>query len=322
MKRMAWWVAGLVLIFGVAGAQDTQTEKDELRYKFEKGQTLTLKVAQKIALKLDEIPEEYKEMLGDEPFNMDFKGTVALEVKEVKDDGSAVLEGKFKKMKVTGVAFINDIDYEFDADKPQKDEGTDEGDPNNPFGMDPTQMLKQLATQTLKISLDPLGKMTIEGGAQGAEMITRLLSLNGMMGTLPKDKIAVGDKWKSNEEFGLPGVGQMKINIRAENTYEKKETVGEQECAVIKTKFTVGTAADEGGKDEGGGDPGQMFNLKTKMTGEGEGKTHFALKAGRTAKSTNAVKVKITASMDNPQGGDALEFKATLTIGQENEISK
>jgi hypothetical protein len=141
------------------------------------------------------------------------------------------------------------------------------------------------------------------------------------MGSLPKEKVGVGDKWKATDQLTIPGIGQMKINLKSENTYEKKETVGDQECALIKSKFTIGTTADEGGKDDGS-DGGSMFNLKTKMTGDGEGQTHFAVKAGRTAKTANKLSVKINATMDDPQGGDPLEFKGTLKIDQEHELSK
>lgn len=133
------------------------------------------------------------------------------------------------------------------------------------------------------------------------------------MGALPKEKVGAGDKWESKDSLSMPGMNQFKVSLKAKNELEKFEDGGK--TAVITTKLSVGTVADESE------DPGaNMFNLKAKMTGEGEGKTKYNVEAGRAAHSQNKVKVKITATMDNPQGGDALEFKAVLSIEQENTI--
>jgi hypothetical protein len=96
-------------------------------------------------------------------------------------------------------------------------------------------------------------------------------------------------------------------------------TVKEDEVAVVKTKFTVGTASDE---SEPEGEEGNMFNLKAKMTGGGEGTTQFSVGTGRTRSANNKLNVKINATMDSPQGGDPLEFEATLKFEQENEIGE
>lgn len=299
----------LVLALTLPGYAQDSTDKQELRNKFEKGQTLKLDIKNKMSLKLEQIPAEFQEMLGDEPFNMDFAGQVELEVKEVAEDGTATLEGKFKKMDVKGNAFVNEIDFHWkEGDTvPEPEEG------GGAFGMDPAAMLAQLATQTLSLKVSNLGKIEFQGDqGQAGGMLNQLLSLNGMMGALPKDKVGAGDTWKSKDQLSIPGAGSFVINLHAENKIDKFEG----DDAVVKTKLTVGTAQDESATP----DEGNMFNLKAKMTGGGEGQTKFSVKAGRVSHAQNSVNVKITATMDNPQGGDALEFKAALKIEQEHKI--
>jgi len=294
-----------------AMAQDT-TEKQELRFKLQKGEKLSVEIQQKMALKLEQIPEEYQEMFGEELFRLDFTGVLELEVRDVAEGGAASLEGKFRKMKAKGHAMINEIDYEYDADKAQPDRIPDE-DPGTPYGMDPTQALEMLATQTLNLKVDPFGKLDLEGASEGSgEMASLLLSLNGAMGTLPKESVGVGDKWKSTETITLPALAQFKIGLRSENTVER---FTDDSTAVIRSKLSVGTIGDETDSPDGG-----LF--KTKMTGEGSGTANFSVKAGRVRSAESALKVKITATIGNPQDGSDSEFKGTLEIDRKHRIEE
>lgn len=308
--------SALGLVLAIAGFGQDTTDKQEWRIKFKRGETVTVDIQQKISLKLEQIPEEYQEMLGDELFNLDFTGSLAFEVKDLAEEGTATLEGKFKKMRAKGNAMANDIDYEYDAEKPQPDPQPDEGDePGAPNGMDPTQMLRTLATQTLTLKVDALGKVELQGAAtQGGGLANQLFNLNGVMGVLPKEAVGIGDKWKSTDTFAIPGLEQFKIGLRAENTVEK---FAKGDVAVVKTKLTAGTIGDETDSPDG-----SMFNFKMKMTGEGSGTTEFAVGAGRVRTSENKLSVKITATADNPQGGDELEFKATLAIERRHKIGE
>lgn len=301
--------AMLVLALTLPGyAQDT-TDKQELRNRFEKGQKLKMDLKNTMALKLEQIPAEFQEMLGNDLFTIEFAGVAELEVKEVAEDGTATLEGKFKKIDAKGNVMVNELDFhwkEGDA-VPEPEEG------GGAFGMNPNEMLAQLATQTLSLKVTNLGKIEWLGdAAQGGGMLNQIFSVNGLMGSLPKEKVGPGDTWKSKDELAIPGLSSFKVNLHSENKVEKFEG----DDAVIKTKITVGTAQDETAEP----DQGSMFNLKAKMTGSGEGSTKFDVKGGRTRHAQNSVNVKITATMDNPQGGDALEFKATLKIEQEHKI--
>jgi hypothetical protein len=162
-------------------------------------------------------------------------------------------------------------------------------------------------------------KVQESGGARGmGGMSSQFLSLNGLMGSLPKDKVAKGGSWKSDEKLAMPGVGgTVDIRIKSENTYAADEKVGDYACALIQSKYTVG------GEGEGKqADPAQGFSFKMKTSGEGEGKLWFAAKEGRAAKAQNALKVKVSATVPNPGGGDDIEIKATLKIDQSHELGK
>lgn len=297
-----------------AGAQESQ-DKVLLRAKFKKGEKLAVKLDQKLVLTLEQIPDQFKEMLGNKPLDLKITGTVDVEVKEVADDGTAKLEGKFRVLNAKGNVFVNEVDYSYDSSKPQPrtDDGG-EGDPGA-FGMDPTAMLRQLSTQVITLKVTELGKVDVEGnfGQGGGGMAAQLFSLNGLVGTFPKEKVGAGDKWNSSDGMMIPGA-QFKVTIKSENTVEKLDARKSGSVAVVKTKATVGTSESDSS------DQGSMFNLKATMTGGGDGTTEFAVETGRPRKSESDLKIKITATMDDPQGGSALEFKATLERGQKIEI--
>ena len=176
-----------------------------------------------------------------------------------------------------------------------------------------------MSSQTLKISVDDRGKVTVDGAsAKGmGEMNAMFLSLNGLMGPLPKDKVGKGDSWKEETKLAMPGVGgAVDIKVKSQNTWESTETIDGRSCAVIKSKFSVGGE----GKAEAEGD--NPFNIKMKTTGEGEGKTSFCVKDGYAAKVQGALKVKVSATVPNPGGGDDMDIKATLKVEQSLEMKK
>ena len=176
-------------------------------------------------------------------------------------------------------------------------------------------MLQQLATQVVTLKVSPLGKVDVEGNfGQGGGIVSQLFNMNGLVGTLPKEKVGAGDKWNATDAMTIPGA-QFKISLKSENTVEKFEKEKDEQIAVIKTKASVGSSSDESS------DQGSMFNLKATMTGGGEGTTRFRVTAGRAKSAESDLKVKITAKMDDPQGGDPLEFKAALERTQKIEMN-
>ena len=304
----------LALLLGCFPGLQESTDKQELRYRFAQGQKLEITVGQKMSLKLKEIPEEFAEMIGDEPLKLDFTGTISVTVTSRKENGTAILKGKFTKASATGTIFVEDVEFEYDAEKPEEMEEGEEGG-GNPLGLDPGSMFRQLVTETLTFEVDPFGLMTQKEITEENQLPFQLSSLNGLMGALPKKKVGAGDSWKSNQEIGLPGIGTMKMNLKAENKIERFVKVEGQDCAEILTRFQVSNALGEDAEEDEG-----MFNMQTKMTGGGKGKATFSISAGKARNSLGHIEVNISATMANPQGDDDLQFKALLRMSQEFTI--
>ena len=316
MKPVA---ASLVCL--LAAAASAQDGKVELRYKFQKGEKFAMKMGYSMGVKLDKVPEAFQGVLSDEPVNLKFDGTLAVEVKEVAEDGKAVLEGTWKTMKAKGAVMVNDVDFTYDAEKKgeAKPKKKEEGDPGLQGFFDLEDQLRNMAQTPLKLTVDALGKVTSDGAsAKGmGEMSAMFLSLNGLMGPLPKKGVGQGDTWKEEMKLGMPGVGgAVDIRVKSDNVWESTETLDGRACAVIKSKFTVG---GEGKADQEGDNP---FNIKMKTQGEGEGKTCFCAKDGFPAKVSSFLKVKLSATVPNPGGGEEMDIKATLKIEQVIEIKK
>jgi len=311
MRRIAGWTGALLWVVGIAGNPQESTDKFELRCKFKRGERITAQMRQKMNVRFDQIPEEYQPIFGDEPLEVTLSGILYLEVKEVAESGSAKLEARVHRIKGKGLALANEFDYDYDADQPRSDPEPAEGEV--PGGIDPVNLLHQVATQVIPIQIDPRGKFELQGDSGlPAELLNQFFNLNGLMGELPKEKVGVGDSWKSGQTLTIPGFDQLKIPVTAVNTVEK---VAEGDVAEIGTKLSVGTVSDAIEQPEA-----RMYNLKAKLTGEGAGTTHFSLGTGRVRDSKNRATVKILITADDPQGGDPIEFKATLTIEQEHQI--
>jgi hypothetical protein len=215
---------------------------------------------------------------------------------------------------------VNDIDFDYDSSKkeeakPKKKEDEDPALAN--FG-DLQDQLSKMVRLPLKFSVDPLGKVSMmDSAGKLGEIESAFRSLNGLMGPLPKEKVGKGDTWKDELKLGMPGVGgNVDIKIRTQNTIESVDKVGGEDCLVIKSKFSVGKLP--GDKDE----PAPNVEVKIKTDGEGEGKTWFSLAQNRSIKSASSLKVKVTANIPNPGGGDEMELKAQLKIDTSHELGK
>lgn len=318
MRRML--AAALVFVLGLS-AFAGQDDKKELRYTFKKGEKFTFKLVHGLSVRLDKVPEILQGVVSEDPIEVKFEGVIDAEVAEVAADGAALINGTWKTAKAKGHVMVNDIDFDYDAakkveEKPKKKE---EEDPALAGFGDLQDQLAKMVKQPLKLSVDTLGKVSIaEGSGRLGEIESAFRSMNGLMGPLPKEKVGKGDSWKDEIKLGMPGVGgNVDIKIRTENRIESTEKVGDDECLVVKSKYSVGKLP--GDKDEA--PPGLEVKIKTE--GEGEGKTHFSLARNRALQSKSSLKVKVTANIPNPGGGnEEMELKAVLKIDSAHELGK
>ncbi|HXX95423.1 MAG TPA: hypothetical protein VEN81_17510, partial [Planctomycetota bacterium] len=265
-------IVAATLVAMLAGAALGQDGKTELRYKFQKGDKFPLKIGYSMGVKLDKVPEAFQGVLSDEPMNLKFEGTVAVEVKEV-EEGKAVLEGTWKTMRAKGAVMVNDVDFTYDADKkteakPKKAED----DPGLQGFLDLEDQFRKMSQQTLRLTVDSRGQVTADGaGAKGVgEMSSMFFSINGLMGPLPKKAVGQGDTWQEEMKMEMPGLaGAVDLRVKSDNTWASTDTEEGRTCAVIKSKLAVGGE----GKAEQDGD--NAFKIKMKTQGEGEGKMSF-----------------------------------------------
>ena len=317
MKRTT--LAALAFTLGLtAFAQDG---KSELRYGFKKGEKLSFALTHALSVKLDKVPEILQGVVTEDPISVKFEGVVDVEVAEVGEDGAALMNGKWRTAKAKGHIMVNDIDFDYDSakkdDKPKKQDPAE--DPALAGFGDLQDQLGKMVRAPLKLSANTLGKISIvEGAGKLGEIESVFRSLNGLMGPLPKDKVGKGDKWKDELKLGMPGVGgNVEIKIRSENAIDSVEKIDGKDFYVIKSKFAVGK--NPGEKDDAA--PAGI-DAKIKTEGEGEGKTLWSLTDGRATKSTTTLKVRVSATIPNPGGGEDMDLKAKLTIDTTTALGK
>jgi hypothetical protein len=310
-----------ILALSILGASG-QDDKVPLRYKFEKGQKLSVAIKYGMSVKVEKIPEAFQGLMGENPVDLKVEGLLESEVREVAEDGKAALEGKWRTLKVKGVMMINEVDFNYDSEKglgakAPKKEGQ-EGDLPAFGNMEDT--LRTMATEAVRLSVEPSGRMRMRGGAApgAGDMAEQFLSLNGLMGPFPKDPIGKGDSWKGDEKISMPGVGgTMAIAIKSENKYEADETIDDRACAVLRSKLSVG--GEGGDKKE---DPDSPLPIRFKTSGEGEAKTWFCVREGMAARHKSNLNVNITVGFPDPGGGGDIEIKAVLKIDQGHEVKR
>jgi hypothetical protein len=313
-------LTGILVVFG-AFTSVAQETKSELRYTFTKGEKFSFGLKHGLSVRLDRVPEMLQGVLPEDPIDVKFEGLLDAEVVEVAENGTAAINAVWRTAKAKGHVMVNDIDFDYDVakkgqEKPKKKE---EEDPALQGFGDLQDQLAKMVHAPLKLSVDKLGKVSVvDGGGKLGEIESAFRSLNGLMGPLPKDKVGKGDSWKDELKLGMPGVGgTVDIKIRSPNTIEAAEKVGDDDCLVVKSKFSVGKLPGE--KDEA---PPPGIEAKIKTDGEGEGKTWFSLSKNRSIKSQSSLKVKVSATIPNPGGGEEMEIKAQLKIESSTLLGK
>lgn len=308
-----------VLLGALALAAAPQDGKRELRYAFTKGESFPYALKYAMGIRLDKVPEVFQGVMGEDPLDLKIDATLDVKVLEVAADGSATLEGTWKKLTAKGHVMVNDVDFSFDADK-KDDKAKKPAEPADPALdgiMNLEDQLRRATGQPLLLTADPLGRLSVKAdGSKAQELEGIFRSLNGMMGALPKEKIAKGDAWKDTTKVSIPAAGStVDVPISTENVYLSDEDIKGRSCAVLSSKYKVGQV-------ERKEDPNNVFNVKFQTEGEGEGKTWFNAKDGRAAKTQSLLKVRVNAVIPNPGGGDDIELKATVKMEQAGELGK
>ncbi|HEX7899376.1 MAG TPA: hypothetical protein VF950_16540 [Planctomycetota bacterium] len=318
MKRLT-----AVVIGALALAAAPQDGKRELRYAFTKGDTFPYALKYAMGVRVDKVPEIFQGVLPEDLLDLKMEGLLDVKVTEVAADGSATLEGTWKKLTAKGHMLVNDIDFKFDADKKEekaaKKEPAAPADPALDGVLNLEDQLARAVATSLVLTADALGRLKVkESGAKSQEIEGIFRSLNGMMGALPQEKIGKGDGWKDTTKVTIPAAAGSSVDvpIATENLYAADEDVKGGSCAVLTSKFKVGQV------EKKKNDENNVFNAQFKTAGEGEGKTWFNVKQGRATRTQSLLKVRVNAVFPNPGGGDDIELNATVKMEQNGEIGK
>ena len=314
MNRL--WAAAVGLLLVAAAPQDG---KKELRYAFTKGESFPYQLKYAMGIKLDKVPEIFQGVMAEDLVDLKMEALLEVQVQDVAADGSATLVGTWKALKAKGHVMVTDVDFAFDADKKGEAKPKPPGDPADPALqgiLNLEDQLRQTVAQPLTLTADTLGRLTVKGAGGAQELEGLFRSLNGLMGALPKDKIGKGDAWKDETKVSIPAANStVDVKVVTDNVYEADEDVKGRSCAVLRSKFKVGQAEQKK-------DPNNPLNVEIKTEGEGEGRTWFCAKEGRAAKTQSLLKVKVSAVIPNPGGGDDIELKATVKMDQSGEVGK
>lgn len=277
--------AALVAAFGLtAAAQDKTT----IEWKLKKGDKVRYEMNQETQTSVGGMEIEQSMLFG-----------MAMEVEEVDDKGVAKFKVTYDRIKVV-MSGMMDTDYDSD-----KDDAAPEG-----FA----KMFGGMVGKSFKIKLNARGEIVgVEGYKALMEEAMKDLGDDPMMGAmqdqfdddmikkmmqpvfpvLPDKAVAKGDTWEHKSEFGMPGLGSMKLKSKKtlKETGDKEATIGDE---------TTMEAGDEG-------DGNQMVQI---TDGKSKGDIVWDLEKGQMKSS------KATMTMTMSAGGQefTMEMKSSMKL--------
>lgn len=285
----------------------------ELAYTFKEGNKFTWKVRQIFDAKFDKIPEEYKDFLGEKPLDLTIDLEVEFIVKSFKAEGTAVLEGVFKRFTAQGNIGPNAVDYSLDAKKKNDAPDEEEEDPN--FGFNPAKMFEEMTSKPATLLIEKTGEIKVSGGSR-RPLLRHLLNINWPMGPFPEKTLGPGDSWTTRDSFALPQI-PIPIRFASVNTYARDEKVRGAPCTVIDSTLTV----EE--KEVKAEEPEEMpIPLDLKTAGKGRATTFFSPEGDFLLTSSGTLKVRVNGAVTNPSDGEDAKIKAKIRIKTERSLSR
>jgi hypothetical protein len=276
----------LSLLVGVAQASEAP------RWKFEQGQSNRYRMNQTMKMSMN---------IGGNDVNNNIKQVIDMSwtVREVKDDGSAVLDQKIDRMRMT----IEAGGQKIELDSAAKDE------PQGQAAM-LVPMLKAFTSKAFKVTMSPRGEIAdvevpeemlealknTPGAAAMGDMATPegFKKMVSQASFAMPEKLEPGDEWTQKMEMQLPGIGKQ----IAETTYkyEGAKEIDGKEYEVFAPTLTI--------RYEGGATAVNVGDQKS------NGQILFDREAGRLASSELKQDMTLTLSA----GGQSIEQKLDQTI--------
>jgi hypothetical protein len=281
-----------VICLSASFACTSASAADAPQWKFEEGQSNRYRMNQTMNMSM---------VIGGNDVKNNIKQIIDMSwtVREIKDDGSALLDQKIDRMRMTIEAGGNKVE----VDSAAKEE------PQNQAAM-LAPLLKAFTAKPFQVTMSPRGEITevevpeemIEAlkNTPGAAAMGDMATPEGFKKMVSQasfampEKLAPGDQWTQKMEMQLPGIGKQ----IAETTYKyegAKEVEG-KEYEVFTPSLKI--------RYEGGATAVDVGDQKS------SGQILFDREAGRLEKSQLKQNMTLTLSA----GGQAIEQQLEQTI--------
>jgi hypothetical protein len=276
----------LMLITAAAQAADAP------RWKFEEGQSNRYRMNQTMNMSM---------VVGGNDIQNNLQQVIDMSwtVREIKDDGSAVLDQKIDRMRMT----IEAGGQKVEVDSAAKEE------PQNQAAM-LAPMLKAFTAKPFKVTMSPRGEITevevpeemvealknTPGAAAMGDMATPegFKKMVGQAAFAMPEKLEPNDEWTQKMEMQLPGIGKQVTETTYK--YEGAKEVDGKEYEVFTPSLKI--------RYEGGATQVNVGDQKS------EGQILFDREAGRLQQSELKQNMTLTLSA----GGQSIEQKLEQTI--------
>ena len=304
MKRTILAATALLLIVSAVASADPV----KLRYKYSEGDTYVYSMSATgkgdmgmtfSGMGGDPDAEAYKEM----PLQMELAMALETNVKDIRDDGLAVIESLISRYSVSQ-AGETVVDYNPAA-------GKKEGCPTE---------LEELFMQPIEMKVDPQGGVSDISGLEKLRQIAPQFDMGRLVSQMqqpwPEKALDVGDKWTQELPFlSNPDAGKTDAPLNHLECVDYEEGKG-LNCAKITTRFS----GDLSGMMEGmlSGMPMQGAEMKVQMmfmTMDGE--IYFAPEEGILVgmEFTMSQQMHMSAQVPPQQGGPgSVEMKMNMEM--------
>jgi hypothetical protein len=226
MRFAAKFALQTVLCFVVAAsptlAAETEAPTYQLRYKFQRGESVYFTVHNEIVRRFEQASGEVETRDG----NNSLKHYT---VRSLDDHGQATVELMIDRTRM--YAEQKDLAYTYDS-------ATDQAPPEEFAAVHGT-----VGHPWLLVTLDDRGQMisaTTPGGVKADEAIASHDLISRVLPLLPEKAVAVGDVWKESFEVLVTETEKLKRPIRMQRTYKLAKVDGE--IATIELSTQVITA--------------------------------------------------------------------------------
>jgi hypothetical protein len=295
MRLHLVWAAAIVVssLIVPASAFAQEKPKDEVRYKFRKGDVTRYEVTSVLDVSQTGTHPDFLQNGNDKPLTWTVNGTFENVVTDVDEGGNAQLERRVLQISSSGHSQAEK--FKFSWDKSKDKEAPDE----NKLTSLMDRFIANMIVQPTKFTVDPEGKTATQYPDYG-----RLVMRRGMMYWPVKDEMT----WTNVEEIAMP-VLHDKIKIEFKNTVTGDASGSGYKLRKINAPGTLKESAAAGF---------HQFELSFSLTANA--KPEFDMTNGRLRKLELDIKLNFNGKGQTSDGGQG-DIKGVATY-KETQVLK